>query len=169
MDVCKHAVLDLINQLQDGNRALRSPIKSPNAIPLATMLLETSRIARPGSLIVLISDFHDYDESCREPLSMIGRRSDVLGIHIYDSLEKQLPPNALLPISNQEQRLTINTRELGSSFADAFNQHQSTLRKALISSGIQYVHAPVCESLEAFARDLFSSRQPGRPRRGGTR
>lgn len=155
----KHAVLDLLNQLHVFNQLLSSPVAPHPPVSLQRMLSEASRIARPGSLVILLSDFHDLTDDCNEPLNMLSKRSDVMALHIYDRLEQRLPDVQQFNISNGQERLNVQVKALAKSFKDAFDQHQQRLRKTFINSGVQYVHAPVNQDFEFFVSDLFSARK----------
>jgi uncharacterized protein (DUF58 family) len=161
----KHAVLDLLHQMVAFNRELIGPIPAENGTSLLDMLTETSRIARPGSLVILLSDFHDFTAECREPLSQLAKRSDVMALHVYDVLERQLPRAGQLTVSNGSDRLTLDLTTVAQRFQNAFDQHQANLRQICNTTGVQYVHAPVNQSLEGFVRDLFSPRR--KTRHGG--
>lgn len=165
----KHAVLELLNQLSAFNNALRSPLQPENAIALPVMLQEAARIARPGSMVILLSDFHDFDDDCLQPLSVLARRSDVLAVHIHDELEKQLPANCTLTVTNRQQKLTLQTRNVADPFARTFVEHQNHIKATLRNRGIQYVNGTTPASLDKFARELFSGRKgKSRAIHGGT-
>lgn len=155
----KHAVLELLNQLSTFNNALHSPLQPADAIDLPTMLQEASRIARPGSMVLLLSDFHDFDEKCVQPLSVLSRRSDVVAVHIYDALEKQLPVNSTLTVTNRRQKLTLQTRNVADPFTRTFIEQQNHLKATLRNRGIQYVNGETPGSVDQFARELFSGRK----------
>lgn len=163
----KHAVLELLNQLCRFNLALRNPITPPGSIELHAMLRDASRVARPGSMVILLSDFFDFDDECIQYLSVLARRSDVLAVHIHDELEKQLPRNSILTVTNQLQRLTIDTSAVAQPYATTFMDHQEHLKRALRNHGIQYVQASLDVPLEQFARELFAGR--GAAGKGGRR
>jgi uncharacterized protein (DUF58 family) len=163
----QHAVLELMHQLVDFNRALTGPVPPATSISLLDMLTETSRIARPGSLVILISDYHDFTPQCREPLSQLAKRSDVMALHVYDPLERQLPHAGQLAVSDGQQRMTLNVAAIAQSFEAAFDQHQTELRQSCATSGVQYVQAPVNQPLEGFVRDLFSPRRKTRHNSAG--
>lgn len=163
----QHAVLDLLHQLVEFNRALSGPVPPASSTALLEMLTETSRIARPGSLVILISDFHDLTPQCREPLSQLAKRSDVMALHVYDPLERELPHAGQLAVSDGQQRLTLDVAAIAQSFQKAFDQHQAELRQSCATTGVQYVHAPVNQPLEGFVRDLFSTRRKTRRSAGG--
>lgn len=163
----KHAVLELINQLVAFNQALQSPVATAHGNSLTDMCKDTARVAKPGALVILISDFHDFTDACREPLTLLAKRSDLLAIHVYDPLEQQLPKSGLLGISDRHQQITIDVRKLGHSFAAAFEQHAQALRNALQQCGIQYAQAPLTQNSEDFVRDLFHRRHGALQRRRG--
>ena len=160
----KHAVLDLLNQLHAFNQQLQSPIKPDECISLEAMLTEASRVARPGSLVILLSDFHDLDNTCREPLNMLSKRSDVMAVHIYDQFEQHLPNLKQFTISNGQQRLNVDVHKLASGFSSAFLARQQQLQKSCVNSGVQYVHAPINQNFDFFVRDLFNPRAGTRPK-----
>lgn len=162
----KHAVMELLNVTAQFNQALSTPSMPADAPSLETMLDETSRVAKPGSKIVLISDFHDMDERCRKPLSHLAKRSDVLAIHNYDPLEKALPHNTWLKISDGENRMSVDTASLGEKFSQSFTQQHQYMQSLFPSNGVQYVHAPIDVDMAYFAADLFSAKQGRRNTRG---
>lgn len=67
------------------------------------------RVARPGSLIVLVSDFRDMDQQSHAYLSQLSRHNDVLLIFIYDNLEAQLPPAGFYRVGNRDTITSIDT------------------------------------------------------------
>ncbi len=50
------------------------------------------RVARPGSLVVVISDFTGFSRGAQSYLSSVARHNEVLAVLISDPLERELPP-----------------------------------------------------------------------------
>lgn len=67
------------------------------------------RVARPGSLIVMISDFRDMDQHTHASLSQLSRHNDVILVFVYDSLESQLPPAGFYRLGDEETVTSIDT------------------------------------------------------------
>ncbi len=155
----KHAVLDLTHQLVQFNQTLTTPAPTPNSTSLKQMLEETTRVAKPGSKVVLISDFADFNDACKEPLALLARRSDVISLHVHDPLESSLPNSGFLALSDSEQRITVNAKKVYQAFADAFTAHTARLKKAMISTGVQYANAPNSVTIEHFVKDLFDRKK----------
>ncbi len=117
----KHAVLELLHQLQDYNHRLTSPITpAPQSLAngqlqrantLNDMLADARRIAKPGCALFIISDFHDLDSKAEQQLFELARHTDVTLIHLYDQLERELISNAPLTISDGRERLQLATHD----------------------------------------------------------
>ncbi|MBN8431776.1 DUF58 domain-containing protein [Microbulbifer salipaludis] len=114
-----HAVLAAIHGMVETAGALQSPIANDGSQPLSVLLEEARRIARPGSALFLISDCHDLDESCEQPLYLLTRHADLQVLRITDPLEQQLPEQPLT-ISDGQQRtfLAKSSRLLRQQFAN---------------------------------------------------
>ncbi|SFB89438.1 Protein of unknown function DUF58 [Microbulbifer thermotolerans] len=119
-----HAVLAMIHNIVARAGELTSPVTG-NSQPLKNMLEEARRIARPGSALFLISDCHDLDDSCAQPLYLLTRHADLQVIRVSDPLERHLPDQSLT-ISDGRQRTFINagSRPLREHFAE----HQTQVR-----------------------------------------
>jgi len=131
----KHAVLELLHQLQDYNHKLQAPIRpqtEQKPVSLTQILTDTRRIAKPGCALFIISDFHDSDDATEQQLFELARHTDVTLIHLYDPLERQLRNNAPLSISNGIHRLQLPTQDkrFQTAFSDAFNQRVEKLQQS---------------------------------------
>jgi uncharacterized protein (DUF58 family) len=146
----KHAVLELLHQLQDYNHRLTSPVtpepvatasgQIPTANTLTDMLADARRIAKPGCALFIISDFHDLDGHAEQQLFELARHTDVTLIHVYDQLERELISNAALTISNGRERLQLAANE--KAFQQAY-KHQFDQQLQLLSSLCKRLRIPL--------------------------
>lgn len=157
----KHAVLELLHQLLRYNHALNSPIPKSDGKPLHDMLTDLRRVARPGSTLFVLSDFHDFTSACREPLTTLAKHCELALIHIYDPLEKQLPPKSILPVTDGRQKRLLDTgsRATRQAFSHYFSERLALLRQACVGSGVPLVDAPVDQPTEQLAMQLFNPRR----------
>ncbi len=157
----KHVTLSIIHQLVEFNHRLQSPIAGERTNHLVDMLNDMRRVAKPGSSVYLISDFHDFDEKCQEPLSLMARHNDVMFIHIFDELERQLPINHFLSISNGERKIDISgqSKNFEMSFSKSFNDTCYDIRKVCNQSGISFASLAVNQHLSDVILDLFKTRK----------
>jgi uncharacterized protein (DUF58 family) len=109
----RHALLSLLQEIHKFNHQLTSPIggtdNKDGPIHLSQRLHDLKRIARPGSAVVIISDFAQYDKDCEERLYQLARHCEVSLVHVSDPLEQELPENRLLSISNGRQKKLLDS------------------------------------------------------------
>jgi len=65
---------------------------------------------RPGSLVLIISDFFNLDEQCHRHLSRLRQHNDVIGCQVTDPAEEFLPAGRF-PISDGENSAMLDTHE----------------------------------------------------------
>ena len=78
-------------------------------IKLCDSLLRARHVARPGSLLVVISDFYGLDEEAAGHLSRMRQHNDMLACWIHDRLEIEPPPPGRYGISDGWQTATLDT------------------------------------------------------------
>ena len=137
----KSAVLHLIKQLVYHPAWNKTDLttQDPQAIIHALMCLH--RVARPGSLIFLLSDFRRMDKAAESYLTRLSRNNDIVMMFIYDALEKQLPPMGQYGISDGRALLRINTRnkKLTEDHELRFFSRESHLKKLAQRYGMHFL------------------------------
>lgn len=126
----KKAVLQLLRQMVADpvwQRTLHKPFDPRQR--LAETLQRLQRVARPGSLIHLLSDFHQWDESVEKQLALLGRHCELALVHCFDPLEKELPPAGSYRLSDGVRDLTIETASPGArrDYQLEFARHRQQL------------------------------------------
>jgi uncharacterized protein (DUF58 family) len=158
----KSAVLDFIGQTCKHSAWQRDP-KKPHAhtrnMDLAMARLR--KVARPGSLIFLLSDFRDdsgntLNGAARMHLINIAKHNDVVLVHIYDPLEAGLPAAGRYRISDGVQDLQLYTgdKALRQHYQQRFASQQDELRKLCRQQRMHLL--PVCTQ-----DDVLGSLQKG--------
>ncbi len=106
----KSSVLRLLHEIHDYNLALNRNAGNDNQAYLIEALHNVRRVAKHGSIIFLISDFQTFnEEATRVHLRELSRHNDVIGLHISDPLEKELPNPDLYTITDGSARSRIDT------------------------------------------------------------
>jgi len=108
------------------------------AEPLSAALERVRHAVRPGSLVVVVSDFFSLDEACNRHLSRLRQHNDVIGCQVLDAAEYRLPPGRY-PISDGRQAAILDT-----GLRDPGHRYQSM--------GLEHVNEP---------RRLFQKHQCG--------
>ncbi len=106
----KGGVLSFLRQMV-ADPAWQRPLHQPfdPQQRLAKTLMRLRRVARPGSLILLLSDFAQWDEQVEKQLSLLSRNNDLGLVFCYDHLEAELPPAGSYRVSDGASDLTMTT------------------------------------------------------------
>ena len=75
----------------------------------ARALIRLRRVARPGSLIFLISDFRYLDGAAYNQLLRLSQHNDLVMIYVHDPLERRLPPAGRYRASDGSNELIIDS------------------------------------------------------------
>ncbi len=124
----KPAVLQLINRLA-GHPAWTKPgaASAPGAGLDAALRLR--RLARPGSLVFLLSDFRDLGEAALRQVGRLAQHADVVLVFIHDPLEATLPPPGRYRVTDGAEELVIDAanRGLSTAYAERFRARENAL------------------------------------------
>ncbi|MGI9228568.1 MAG: DUF58 domain-containing protein [Gammaproteobacteria bacterium] len=125
----KTAVLRFINQIvrQHNGRDAATPVEWQ--YPLEHALRRLRRVARPGSLIFLFSDFRQLDAAAEVQLSRLCRHNDVGMLFIHDQLESGLPPAGRYKMTDGREEFLLDTYD--NSLVQAYQQQFQLRRQQL--------------------------------------
>lgn len=77
---------------------------------LAMALSALRRVTRPGSLVVVLSDFTGLTRTAQSYLSSVARHNEVLAISLSDPFERDLPPPGRYRlVAGDDEELAIDT------------------------------------------------------------
>jgi len=127
----RHGVLRLLRALAALSRKLSDD--GEQQIRLRDSLLRARHVARPGSLLVVISDFYDLDDDAAGHLSRMRQHNDMLACWIHDRLEIEPPPPGRYGVSDGWQTATLDTvsQSARSRYAESFRSDYDRLRATL--------------------------------------
>ncbi len=132
----KTAVLRLINRIvNDAGWAHPAPSASADQ-SLEHALQRLRRVARPGSLIFLISDFRHLDAQAETTLKRLCLHNEVALLFVYDQLEQALPPPGRYKVSDGNREFLVDTTDnrLVAQYRRQFQERQDRLRQLSRSS-----------------------------------
>ncbi len=142
----RRAVMRLIRDLalagepQPGPGTEASPQSGPGS--LSTALSRLRRVARPGSLVFIISDFHGMDADTEQHLSQLTRHSEVVACQVADALELAPPPPGRYGIGDGRRTGVLDTRPAAARtrYADWFARHHAAVAAITQARGIPLLH-----------------------------
>lgn len=144
----KAAVLQLLRSMVE-DPAWRRPPHRPFEPKqrLAETLRRLHRVVRPGSLILVLSDFAQWDQAVEIQLAQLGRHCELGLAHCYDPLEKELPPAGTYRVSDGATDLTIATdRETTQlRYRQGFAAHREKLESFARRHRCRYFNLRTCD------------------------
>lgn len=93
-------------------------------------LARMARMALPGSLIVILSDFREYSTAAQRHLSTLTKHNDVIAVFLYDRLEAAPPPPGIYRLGVNTQRITVDTAQTAAvaHWQQQFQRHRDSIQ-----------------------------------------
>lgn len=125
----RRGVLRLIQALVDAGDPSHPARPAPGGLSHALQRLR--RVARPGSLVYLISDFYDRDDLTGPGLALLRRHNDLVLVQVVDPLEQVPPPPGRYAVTDGKQRglLDCFRRTNREAYSDFFARHHAAVRR----------------------------------------
>ncbi len=152
-------LLAALSQYTDQTEAQREE----KARMLSDALVRLRRVIRPGSILVLISDFYSMDSECEQHLNRLRGHNDVLAYHICDPLELAPPKPQQYAITNGQQEILFDTKleTVTTAYEHYCQQRVQQLKEQFKSLQIQYVQVTADMDLAQVVRLTFPRRIRG--------
>jgi uncharacterized protein (DUF58 family) len=136
------AALRLLNST--CRESLWEPPATPANADAERALLALTRVARPGSLIVLLSDFRALGPDADRHLRRLASHCDLLLVHFYDAIEAELPPPGRYRIESFGRSFSIETAN--EAMRRRYRERFAARREALVAlsrvPGIRLIDCP---------------------------
>ena len=87
----------------------RRPEGDDGEAAMTTAMAALRRVARPGSLVVILSDFAGFGRAAQSYLSSVARHNEVLAVFLSDPVERNLPPPGRYRLVANDEELAIDT------------------------------------------------------------
>lgn len=123
-------------------------------------LQRLARVARPGSLIFLISDFRRLGADYERQLRRLAVHCDLLLVHCYDAVEAELPPPGRYRIVSVGRSFSIETANEATRrrYHERFAARRAALEALCRSPGVRMVDCPTDAEPRSVLNSRFRSR-----------
>jgi len=108
------------------------------------------RVIHPGSIVLFASDFNHISTNEYRHLQHIARHNDLIIAHVFDALEKDLPPPGKYEISNGNDHLTLDTKNmpLRTSFQQDFIDKSKSIEEFCLLHQVNLIHLATDDNVE---------------------
>lgn len=104
----KRSVLPLLHRLSEyGMHSKTLPAQNPIKI-MEEAILSIQRVAVPGSLIFLLSDFRHLSTHAKDILMQVARNNDLCLCFFYDPFEENLPKNGGYSVTDGKNEIKLD-------------------------------------------------------------
>jgi uncharacterized protein (DUF58 family) len=128
----------------------RPRLQASRQTDLRAFLRTAYTMLQRRSVVFLVSDFISAP-GWAEPLSLLARRHDVLGVRLHDPLESELPDLGLVVVQDAEtgEQLFVDTHDRGfrRRFAQAAESRETAVRAAFTQAGVDALELSTEENL----------------------
>lgn len=127
----RRAVLNFLRQLEAHSAWQQQETKEDEqTVDINSTIARLRRVARPGSLVVVFSDFRGLNHEGVAHLGQIARHSEMLLGLISDPLERELPEGGWFRVSDGGNRVSFNATDssLRTEYSQRFSRWRNTLQ-----------------------------------------
>lgn len=131
------------------------------AIALSTAVARLRRVCRPGTLVFIISDFHDFADTLSNELSRLAAHTHLTCVQVIDRLDIALPPRGG---KLSDGKKTVALKKLTPAdlnrYAQAFALRQDKLTKLCKQQHIAY---HLLQTTDAATAVLYAPKHSPKP------
>ncbi len=127
---------------------------------LTEALLRLRRVARPGSLVFILSDFYGIDEETHVHLQRLRQHNDVVACQIVDALELEPPPPDRYPISDGIRSEILDARSQAgqAAYRRYFAMHHARVRELMRRSAVPLLRIATSDDVAVRLRTGLAGR-----------
>ncbi|MBL6964337.1 MAG: DUF58 domain-containing protein [Bacteroidetes bacterium] len=127
---------------------------------IAVALRYFNNIAKKRAITFLMSDF--IADNYEKALSIASRKHDLVGIHIYDKREEELPAVGLLRVKDAESKevmwIDTSNKKSRELYKNGFSDKLNFMQKAFIKSGADLISIRTDQSYTTALINFFKNR-----------
>ncbi|HEB96905.1 MAG TPA: DUF58 domain-containing protein [Sedimenticola thiotaurini] len=163
----RRGALRLMRALVQATDPARGLAEPPHADGLNQALARLRRVARPGSLVFIFSDFYGIDDETGPHLMRLQHHNDLVAVQVRDALELAPPPPGRYGITDGRERGVLDTRSprQRAHYGEWFRQRRRLLTETMQGHAIPLLTLATDDDPLAILNSGLHSRQ--RSRRNG--
>jgi uncharacterized protein (DUF58 family) len=147
------AVLSLLNGLINLNKPIDQNKQISPQVTFADACARLRRLAHPGSLIFMLSDFQQLNEQAKQHISSLSKHCEVIAYPISDPFEHELPrvsvpQQVALTDGETQQSIMLGEKDTALRYSDQHQKHFMQLENTLKQCRVQVINISAALPLE---------------------
>ncbi len=146
-------------------RIIRELVNHPargGATHIKHALKYANNFLKKRAIVFLLSDFYMDSETYRDPLRILAKRHDLIGIQFSDAWDEELPRVGLLPVQDKEsgEKYMVDTsdKEVRKSHRERYESKTAELTELFRSAGGDYLRLKLGEEYIGPLLQFFKQR-----------
>lgn len=137
----KRGMMGVMSHLIQANEASADANQEPEQHNLDQALKQLRTIIRPGSLVLVISDFYALGADAKKHLLQLRKHNDVLGIKVCDPFENQMPLPALYGVQTEQRARVLDSKNqrVQEKLKQKQADHILSLKEHIIKAGVPLI------------------------------
>ncbi|WP_223786633.1 DUF58 domain-containing protein [Marinicella meishanensis] len=137
----KRGMMGMMSHLIQANEPVADRHQEPEQHDLDQALKQLRTIIRPGSLVLVISDFYALGADAKKHLLQLRKHNDVLGIKISDPFENQMPKPALYGVQTAQRARVLDSKNqrIQDRLKSKQSAHIQALKEHIIKAGVPLI------------------------------
>jgi uncharacterized protein (DUF58 family) len=158
----QRGVLRLIRALVETTDPAAGLRQTGHDSRLTDALRRLRRVARPGSLVCLLSDFYGIDADTRVHLQRLRQHSDVVACQVVDALEFHAPPPGRYGIGDGRRSAVLDTRTAArrSAYEHVFARHHQQVEELMRACAVPLIRLATTDDVVERLRTGFGAGAP---------
>ncbi|MEO0638678.1 MAG: DUF58 domain-containing protein [Bacteroidota bacterium] len=129
---------------------------------LGKVLRHLTNVLKKRSIVFVLSDFMNTGEDYQDALSIARRRHDVVGVHLYDDREVELPNMGLVRVldaeSGQSSWIDTANKQTRIAYGKWYHENLRNTKQMFIKSGADFLSINTKSSYVQALLGLFNRR-----------
>jgi len=151
----RNHILRIIRELVDAE-------PSRQGTDLAETLRHLTNLLKKRSIVFILSDFMNTGPDYRDALSIARKRHDVVGLHVFDDREVELPNMGLARVLDAEsgQQVWVDTaqKKTRDAYAQWYRENLEQTRQNFLRAGADFISINTKDSYVQALLNLFTRR-----------
>lgn len=134
--------------------------KQTNGTNVQVALEYLNKVQKKRSITFVLSDF--VSQPYEKPLQLAARRHDLVGVHVYDKHDRELPKAGLIQVIDAETQQTnwldTGSKSVRANYAHRFDEHKKYCIRSFRKSGAQLMSMRTDEDYVKALQGFFKGR-----------
>lgn len=147
------AVLSLLNSMLKVQQGAQTTGLAQDQVTLGNACARLRRLAHPGSLIFILSDFSQLDEIAKQHIAQLSKHCEVIAYPISDPFEHQLPKvnmsqRVTLSDGHNRQQIVLGEKDTEVQYSNQHQAHFDKIENTLKQCKAQVIQIDAGQPLE---------------------